>query len=154
MSETFSGGCTCGEVRYRMGSRPLVTQCCHCSWCQRESGSAFAHNAMIETSRLFVEGEVETIDLPTASGRGQQVMRCPSCKIALFGHYGGSDKVAFVRVGTLDEPATLPPEIHVWTSAKQAWLVLPDGERQVPEYYKAGEVWSAEALERRKALFN
>lgn len=154
MSGYFEGGCACGLVRYKMASAPIFTQACHCRDCQRQTGTAFAHNAMIETNRLSLEGETEKVALPTPSGGGQTVVRCANCKTALFSHYGGSDKVAFLRVGTLDDPDAFPPQIHVWTRSKQPWVVLPDSMPRAEEYYRPAEVWPAEALERRKALAN
>jgi hypothetical protein len=137
-----------------MTRRPMFVQCCHCRWCQRETGTAFAHNAMVETDALEVSGATEAVMLPSNSGRGQEVVRCPSCKIALFSHYGGANKVAFLRVGTLDDPDAFPPDIHVYTASKQPWVALPPEARQVAEYYKSSEVWPAASLKRRKALFN
>jgi hypothetical protein len=151
--ETFEGGCDCRAVRYRLRSRPMFVQCCHCRWCQRESGSAFALNALIETARVEVlRGEVDLVDTPSESGKGQKIARCPSCRIALWSHYGGGTLVSFVRVGTLDTPDAFPPAIHIFTGSKQPWVVLPEGARAVTEYYKSSEVWPAASLERRKAL--
>ena len=150
----YDGGCTCRFVRYRMGTKPLFVHCCHCRWCQRETGSAFALNAMIESDRvLLLQGEVEVIDTPSNSGKGQKISRCPRCRIALWSNYAGAgDAVRFVRVGTLDEPDRLPPDIHIFTSSKQAWVVLGPEARAVPEYYKASEVWPQSSLERRALL--
>lgn len=150
----FEGGCTCRAVRYRMTSRALVVHCCHCRYCQRETGASFALNAMIEADRvLLTSGSVEVIHTPSASGRGQKISRCPTCKIAVWSNYaGGGDALRFVRVGTLDEPDQLPPDVHIFTASKQPWVVLPEGARAFPEYYKASEVWSAESLARRSAL--
>ena len=78
MGESFEGGCACRAVRYRMTSRPMVVHACHCSWCQRETGTAFATNAVIEADRVVVQGEVEVIDTPSASGKGQRIARCPT----------------------------------------------------------------------------
>ena len=151
---TFDGGCDCRAVRYRLRSRPLFVHCCHCRWCQRESGSAFALNAMIETDRVDVQGEVELVDTPSSSGKGQSIARCPSCRVALWSHYAGAGRaVSFVRVGTLDDPDAMPPDIHIFTSTKQPWVVLPEGTPAVEEYYKSSELWPAESLERRRALF-
>ena len=150
----LDGRCTCGGVRFRMASRPLVVHCCHCTWCQRESGSAFAVNAMVEGDRVsLLAGEPERVVTPSASGKGQTILRCPSCRVAVWSHYAGSgDSVSFVRVGTLEEPARMPPDIHIFTSTKQPWVVLPAAARAVPEYYDSKLVWSAESLERRRAL--
>jgi hypothetical protein len=150
----LEGGCDCRAVRYRMESAPLFVHCCHCRWCQRETGSAFALNAMIETDRVkLTAGEPEVVDTPSASGKGQQIARCPRCRIALWSHYGGGGRlVAFVRVGTLDEPDALPPDIHIFTTTKQPWVVLPEGATAVPELYDRKRHWPAESLARREAL--
>jgi len=150
----YDGGCTCRFVRYRMRTNPLFVHCCHCRWCQRETGAAFALNAMIESDRVqLLQGEVEVIDTPSNSGKGQKISRCPRCRIALWSNYAGAgDAVRFVRVGTLDEPDRLPPDIHIFTSSKQPWVVLGPEARAVPEYYKASEIWPQSSLERRALL--
>ena len=153
-ADTFEGGCTCRFVRYRMMSGPLFVHCCHCTWCQRETGTAFALNAMIEADRVqLLSGEVQRVHTPSASGKGQKISRCPKCFVAVWSNYpGAGDAVHFVRVGTLDHPGRFPPDIHIYTSTKQPWVVLPAGARAVPEYYKASEMWPQESLERRAAL--
>jgi len=154
-SETFDGGCTCRHVRYRLTSRPLFVNCCHCTWCQRETGSAFAINAMIESDRVrLLAGEPECIDTPSNSGKGQIIARCPKCHIALWSNYGGlGDVLRFVRVGTLDEPDHLPPDIHIFTASKQPWVKLDDGKPVMKEYYKSADYWPKESLERRAKIF-
>jgi hypothetical protein len=149
----FTGGCSCGEVRYRMTSTPMIVHCCHCTWCQRQTGTAFALNAIIETTRVVVEsGAPETVLTPSPSEKGQKIARCPNCKIALWSHYaGGGDALAFVRVGTLDESGRFPPDVHIFTSTKQPWVVLPPAARAFPEFYTGMEVWSEDAIVRRKA---
>jgi hypothetical protein len=153
-SDTFDGACTCGAVRYRMLSRPLFVHCCHCRWCQRETGSAFALNAMIEAARVqLLAGAPEPVLTPSNSGKGQKIWRCPHCRVAVWSNYGGAGgAVHFIRVGTLLEPDRLPPDIHIFTSSKQPWVVLPPGARAVPEYYDLREQWPAESLARREAL--
>jgi len=148
------GGCTCRQVRYRMTTRPLVVHCCHCRWCQRETGTAFALNAMIEADRVeLLAGEVEVVDTPSLSGKGQKISRCPHCRIAVWSNYAGAgEAVRFVRVGTLDDPDLLPPDIHIFTASRQPWVVLPPEMPAVAEYYKASTVWPKESLERRAAL--
>jgi hypothetical protein len=148
------GGCACRAVRYRMTTRPLFVHCCHCRWCQREKGSAFVLNAMIEADRVvLLSGAPEAVDTPSNSGKGQKIWRCPTCRIALWSNYAGAGSaVHFVRVGTLDNPDLLPPDIHIYTSTKQPWVVLPEGTPTVPEFYKLQDHWPAESLERRAAL--
>jgi hypothetical protein len=153
-AEQADGGCTCRFLRYRISGPPLIVHCCHCRWCQRESGAAFALNAMIEADRVSVlEGDVEVVSTPSLSGRGQKISRCPRCRIALWSNYSGAgDAIRFVRVGTLDEPDRHPPDIHIFTASKQPWVVLPPHMPAVRGYYQPSEVWSKASLERRALL--
>ena len=150
----LQGGCDCREIRYQLEGPPLFVHCCHCRWCQRESGASFALNAMIEAERVtLLSGAPEIVDTPSASGRGQRISRCPTCRIALWSNYSGAGpRVRFVRVGTLDEPDHLPPDVHIFTATKQPWVVLPEGVAAVPEYHDRRQLWPAESLARREAL--
>lgn len=150
----LQGGCDCRTVRYRLESPPLFVHCCHCRWCQRESGASFALNAMIEADRVtLLAGTPEVGDTPSASGKGQKIARCPQCRVALWSNYSGAGpSVRFVRVGTLDEPDHLPPDIHIFTASKQPWVVLPEGTPAVPAYYDRKIHWPATSLARREAL--
>ena len=150
----WNGGCTCRAVRYQMTSAPLFVHCCHCRWCQRETGTSFALNAMIEADRVVLQsGEPEVVNTPSNSGRGQKIARCPQCRIAVWSNYAGAgEAVRFVRVGTLDEPDRLPPDIHIFTSSKQPWVVLAPDVPAVAEYYDRAEYWPKESLERRRDL--
>jgi len=150
---SFEGGCDCRQVRYRLTDRPMFVNCCHCRWCQRETGASFALNAVIEASRVeLLAGAPVVIDTPSESGKGQRISRCPTCQLALWSNYGGAgDLIRFIRVGTLDDPDLFPPNAHIFTSSKQPWVVFPPGARVFPEYYRTAEVWSAESLARRAA---
>jgi hypothetical protein len=150
----LEGGCACRRIRYRMETRPLFVHCCHCRWCQRESGASFALNAMIEADRITLLGaEPERVDTPSESGFGQVFLRCPTCRVALWSHYAGAGPVvSFVRVGTLDAPDHLRPDIHIFTASKQPWVVLDPGTPAVPEYYEREQHWPAESLARRDVL--
>ena len=152
---TFLGGCTCGDVRYRMESEPLIVHCCHCHWCQRETGTSFALNAVIEADRVtLLQSQPEAIQTPSNSGKGQTIWRCSKCRVALWSNYAGAgDKLRFVRVGALDEADRLPPDIHIFTASKQPWVVIPEGQRVVQEYYDKMEIWREESLVRVKQLF-
>ena len=150
----LAGGCTCGAVRYRISSRPMFVHCCHCRWCQRETGASFALNAMLEAERVsLLKGELEVVNTPSNSGRGQKIARCSKCRIALWSNYAGAgDAVRFVRVGTLDQPDRLPPDIPIFTASKQPWVVLSPGTPAVEAYYARADYWPKESLERRSAL--
>lgn len=156
MSHIFpvEGGCDCGKLRYRMLTAPLIVHCCHCRWCQRETGASFALNAMIESDRVINLGdEPDIIHTPSNSGSGQDIARCPDCKIAIWSHYAGSGPLAkFVRVGTLDDPSGLPPDVHVFASSKQPWVTLPEDARVYEAFYKRGDVWRPDSIERFEAL--
>ncbi len=149
----IDGGCTCRQVRYRMATAPLFVHCCHCRWCQRETGTAFALNALIESDRVSVLcGEPDRVPTPSNSGKGQTIVRCPTCRIAVWSHYaGGGTAFSFVRVGTLDDPDRLPPDIHIFTASKQPWVLLPPGVPAVAAYYDRDRCWPAASLERRAA---
>lgn len=146
----LEGGCACGVVRYRMESTPLIVHCCHCHWCQRESGGAFALNALIESDRVSDLGEAPAlVNTPSASGMGQIIARCPHCQVAVWSHYAGSGiLVRFIRVGTLDKASLLPPDIHIFTASKQPWVVLPEGVPAVAEYYEKEDYWAQPSLQR------
>ena len=152
--DAFEGACTCGDIEYRLTSAPLFVHCCHCTWCQRESGSAFALNALIETDRLQrLHGEPIMVNTPSNSGKGQQVARCPRCHVALWSHYAGAGEAfAFVRVGTLRQPDRLPPDIHIFTSTRLPWVSLPADTPAVAGYYDRNAYWPASSLARRMAV--
>ena len=142
----LEGGCACGVVRYRLTMAPMFTHCCHCRDCQRQTGAAFALNAMVEAGQVEVlQGRTEAVMLETPSGGGQEVHRCPTCRIALWSHYLRLPEVArdvrFLRVGTLDEPDAITPDIHIFTASKHPWVTLPDGARAVAQFYDFGETW-------------
>ena len=147
------GRCTCGAVRYRLSRPPLFVHCCHCRWCQRETGTAFALNALIESACVEIEaGEPEIVATPSDSGAGQDIVRCPTCRVAVWSHYGAArEKIAFVRVGTLEAPDRLPPDIHIFTMSKQPWVTLADGKPVMEEYYRRSEHWPPESVERYRA---
>ena len=154
MPDTLEGGCSCGAVRYRLGSAPMFVHCCHCRDCQQQTGSAFVLNALVEADRVgLLSGSPDETILPTDNGRQQKVYRCPACKIAVWSVYGGADKLRFVRVGTLDDPAALTPDVHIYVRSKPPWVKLPDGVPAFETYYDSKTLWPPASLERRKAVF-
>jgi hypothetical protein len=111
-------------------------------------------NAVIESARVErLAGEPEIVVTPSESGRGQKIARCPSCRVAVWSHYAqAGDAVSFIRVGSLDQPDRLPPDVHIYTASKQPWVVIPPGARAVEAFYKPAEVWTEEARSRMRAL--
>ena len=154
MTEGLEGGCACGAVRYRLASAPMFVHCCHCLDCQRQTGSAFVLNALIEADRVTVlSGNPEATGMPTDSGRPHEIHRCPSCRTAVWSVYGGRPVLRFVRVGTLDTPSALAPDVHIYTRSKQPWITLPPEIPAFEAYYDSKKLWPAASLERRRAIF-
>lgn len=154
MDFPIEGGCTCRHVRYRLLKAPMIINCCHCRWCQRETGSAFAVNAVIESDQVdLLSGEIQLVETPSHSGYGQMIARCPKCSVALWSHYAGAGPATkVVRVGTLDAPDAFSPQAHVFVDSKQPWVHIPPGVPQFSAYYTLDEVWAQESLERRRAI--
>lgn len=150
------GGCACGAVHFALARAPMFVHCCHCTWCQRETGSAFALNALVETAAITVlQGRPESRRIPSASGKGQDLMTCPECTCVLWSHYATAvgDRMAFVRVAALENPDLAPPDIHIFTDCRQAWVDLSNAVVPVmPEYYRRSEHWPADSIARLNAL--
>jgi hypothetical protein len=149
----FQGACACGAVRYRLTSVPMFVHCCHCRDCQRQTGSAFVLNALIETDRIeIMAGKPVPVPVPTSSGRPHDIYRCPTCATALWSDYGRRPKLRFVRVGTLDEPTALTPDVHIFTRSKVPWIHLPEAVPVYEVYYDTKRLWPPESLARRQAI--
>jgi hypothetical protein len=146
------GGCSCGAVRYRLASEPLFVHCCHCLNCQRQTGSAFVINLLIEADRLeLLVGEPQPVDVPRDDGSRQRIFRCPECEVAVYSEYGRPE-VLFVRAGTLDEPASVTPDVHIYTRSKVGWITLPESAPAFEVYYDRRELWPRASLERLDAV--
>jgi hypothetical protein len=148
----LEGACCCGAVRYRLLSAPMFVHCCHCTDCQRHTGSAFAINALIETDRIeILSGTPKPISMPTESGRPHDIYRCPTCQVAVWSDYGRRPNLRFVRVATLERPHPIQPDVHIFVRSKLPWVGLPEGARAFDVYYDMEKEWPAESLARRKA---
>ena len=147
------GACACGAVRYALTGTPLFVHCCHCTDCQRQTGSAFAVNAICETQHVVVEtGEVHGIDVPSPSGRGHKIFRCTKCETALWSEFGGRAPLLFLRVTTLDEPAAFPPGANIFVRSKLPWVRLEDDIPVFERRYEREKVWPAKSLARLQAI--
>ena len=151
-TDNLQGGCACGHVRYRLTARPMFVHCCHCRDCQRQTGTAFVINALIEADRIEMEGNPQPVSVPTDSGKSHRIFRCPRCQTAVWSEYGGLEKLRFVRAGTLDEPSMVSPDVHIYTRSKLPWVKLPADVPAFEAYYKASQVWPKDALERRRRI--
>jgi len=154
MDPRREGGCACGAVRYRLASEPLFVHCCHCLNCQRQTGSAFVINVLIEADRVEgLSGEPEAVDVPRDDGSAQRIFRCPACRVAVFSNYTRPE-VHFVRGGTLDDPSSVTPDVHIYTRSKLPWVNLPKGVPAFEAYYDSKALWPAASLERLRSAFS
>ena len=146
------GGCACGAVRYRLTADSMFTHCCHCLNCQRQTGSAFVINLLIEADRLeLLAGNPQAVDAPRDDGTTQRIYRCPECQIAVYSQYGRPE-VLFVRAGTLDDPSAVAPDVHIFTRSKLGWVTIPDSVPAFEVYYDRKTLWPAASLERLEAI--
>lgn len=150
------GSCTCGGVEFRVSKNFLIIHCCHCSWCQRETGSAFAINGLIETRHVSVlAGYTERVEIPSSSQQGQSLIQCQECRATLWSHYAAAkDAISFVRIGTLTQGASLKPDIHIFTTSKLPWIDIPSGANRVDAYYQRSAYWTEESVKRYKAALS
>ena len=148
----MEGGCSCGAVRYRLTSAPLFVHCCHCLNCQRQTGSAFVINLLIEADRVeLLAGEPQPVDAPRADGSMQRIYRCPTCEVAVYSEYTRPEFL-YVRAGTLDEPREIVPDVHIFTKSKVEWVVLPESMPAFETFYDMKELWPPASLERVEAV--
>jgi hypothetical protein len=152
MSVQLEGGCACSAVRYRLASQPMFIHCCHCLNCQRQTGSAFAVNLLIEADRVQVlAGAPQPVCAPRDHGGAQRIFRCPECQVALFSEYGRRE-VRFVRGGTLDDPTDIAPDVHIYVRSKVGWVILPERTPAFDVYYDHKKLWPPESLRRLEAV--
>jgi hypothetical protein len=151
----FPGSCACGAVQFRLKSPPMFVHCCHCTDCQRQTGSAFVLNALIEADRVeLLSGTPEPITVPTESGLPHDIYRCPKCRVAMWSTYGGRKQIRFIRVGTLEAPAAVSPDVHIYTRSKLPWVKLPEDVPAFEAYYESKKLWPADSLARRAAALS
>jgi len=151
MSDGLDGGCSCGAVRYRLRSEPLFVHCCHCLNCQRQTGSAFAINVLIEAAGVeIVAGDPRPVDVPRDDGSTQRIFRCPACQVAVYSEYT-RPQVWFVRAGTLDDPSQVSPDVHIYTRSKRDWIALPESVPAFEVYYDTKALWPPVRYDRLRA---
>ncbi|MEQ8443012.1 MAG: GFA family protein [Alphaproteobacteria bacterium] len=147
------GGCACGAVRFSINARPLIVHCCHCHSCQRETGSAFAVNILIEASQSPIHsGTTERFAVPTDSGNPHAYHRCSGCHGTVWHEYvPPGAMIRFIPSGMLDAGHGIEPDIHIFTDSRQPWVPIPDGVRSVPQFYDYGTTWRPDSFARLKA---
>ena len=150
MTTPLSGGCACGAVRFSLKAAPIIVHCCHCNNCQRQNGTAFAVNAVIETAHIEFAGAIEVVPVPR-EGQPHDIHRCASCKVAVWSDYGRRPGLRFVKVGALDDAEALVPDVHIFTRGKLDWVKLPEGVPAFEEFYPHKTFWTPEQSARWRA---
>jgi hypothetical protein len=117
------GQCLCGAVRFQVSGEPIATRICWCRDCQRTAANGTV-NAMVPTSALDVTGELKVFT--TTADSGNQVRRsfCPNCGSHLFATSSARPQITVVRVGTLEDPASVRPTVNIWASSAPVWACL------------------------------
>ena len=144
------GGCACGAIRYRVTETPLIVHACHCLNCQKLTGSAFVITLWIERELVAVSGaEPKFYRLTAGSGQTHDVYYCPDCGTRLWSRFEAvPGDTILLRAGTLDDPAAVTPDVHIYTRSKLPWVRLPEGARAFEAMYKLAEVWPDETRAR------
>lgn len=127
----------------------MFTHACHCTDCQRTTGSAFVIHSVLLGDDLQVEGETKAGMLPSGSGAGCEIHFCAACGTYIWCRYlyHKVDVIA-LRVGTLDDTSQVSPQAHIFTRSKQPWLKLPEDVPAFEEALNRDAVWTAESIER------
>lgn len=132
MPPPYSGRCLCGATEYRVTDKPLIVYACHCTDCQKRSGSAFGLSMWILRTAIEVtKGEPALHVSSTEDGRIRHGRICAKCGIRLWSEPQNRPNFAVVRPGTLRDTSWLRPAAHLWTRSAQPWFVIPEG---VPRY--------------------
>ncbi|WP_425258472.1 GFA family protein [Rubrivivax sp. RP6-9] len=118
-----TGGCLCGQVRYRITAEPAVSRVCWCRDCQRISSNGTV-NALVPSAAIEITGTVS--QYVKTSDSGNQVTRrfCGQCGSQLFADSTGRPGSTVVRVGTLDDASSVRPSANIWSASAPAWACL------------------------------
>jgi hypothetical protein len=134
-SETRTGGCLCGAVRYQTQWPPLMLGVCHCRHCQRQAGTAFSVVAAVPRVTLECSGALTAYEDGSDAGRPVFRKFCGTCGSPVFTETPDAEAqgMVFIKAGTLDEVKDLAPTVHFWTSSAQHWVAIPAGCENLPE---------------------
>ena len=126
----IAGGCQCGATRYEVAVPPKQVLACHCTDCQKQSGSAFGLVMVVDEQAFeLTEGEVRKFVSMSAAGREKTGAFCPECGSRIYHVIAWRPGMLSVRAGTLDDTSWLEPEVHLWTASKQPWVHIPEGAK-------------------------
>ncbi len=136
MGEPKTGGCLCGEIRYTFSEEKPVHYLCHCADCQRVSGAAYSANIFVRAASVEIQGSPQKYQIQADSGRMATRLRCPSCGSQVFSEPTLCPDCLVIKAGTLDDPKSFAPDMHIWCDSAMPWA-LPDDSR--PRHAKSPE---------------
>lgn len=132
MSESHTGGCRCGQIRYRCDAAPTGASLCHCRDCQYASGGPFSALAFFPRASLHLQGELRHYDVKGSAGLTVQRYFCPTCGTPIMSALAELPDLAIMKIGSLDQPSAIPPAVHIWCDSMLSWVKMDDGLPRLP----------------------
>ncbi|HWI29170.1 MAG TPA: GFA family protein [Stellaceae bacterium] len=120
----IEGGCLCGQARYHADVEPAFVGVCHCTDCQRYSGSAFATVVALPAPALTVTGRLKTFTKEGDSGKPMHRRFCPECGSGVVEEAEALPGIAMINAGTLDDRSWLNPASAIYCDSAQHWVQL------------------------------
>lgn len=150
MSFIKQGRCLCGEISYQIIDKPLFTHACHCTDCQKVTGSAFGLSMFILRQDFQMLSGTPTVAHPPQQYGVAAIYACGDCGCAIYRTHSYLDKFVFPFPGTFDDTTWVKPQAHIYTRSKQPWVQLADDEPAFEKQYKRDDVWPEASLKRLK----
>jgi hypothetical protein len=119
---SIAGGCLCGQIRYTLKSTPVATVVCHCTHCQKASGSAFSTNLVAPRADIELTGTLAAYDDTAERGNTLKRSFCPKCGSSIMSESSARPGVAILKAGTLDDASAVAPTMQIWTRSAQPWV--------------------------------
>jgi hypothetical protein len=123
VSMPLKGGCQCDKLRFELSAPPLMLYACHCTNCQKQTGSAFVlSTAIVENTFSFIEGEPAKVEWTADSETQRYGLYCSDCGGRICNGQTPSIGVLSLRAGTFDEKSWVRPAAHIWVKSAQPWI--------------------------------
>jgi hypothetical protein len=130
----IKGGCLCGKIRYESNAQPVMVAICHCTHCQKQSGSAFSVNLGLPKGSLkFIKGETSVYQDKGSSGMPVYRHFCSSCGSPIYSDVAAVPQLDFLKSGTLDDVSWVKPSVSIWCESALNWVVNPSGVASFPQ---------------------
>jgi hypothetical protein len=142
-AEALTGGCVCGAVRYTWTpSIKFKSYACHCTDCQKRSGSSFSLQQLALEADFAVEGDMIEGGFTQPSGARALLFACPKCHSRIYGANDTRPGVLIIRAGTFDHNKSISPDVHVWVRSKQPWIALPPEAKVMDTQPDTADGWT------------